>query len=248
MKRVFLACLIGPVIIFALIASLTFGFYTTQPTEQDMPTETVPAVTETPTEPFEFSEDWFDDALFIGDSRTVGLRAFKRLGEADYFCKSSMSTFTSLSWTTSDKRFYDENLKYVLSHFEYKKVFIELGINECGYDHELVIDAYQDLIDLIREHQPNAAIVVQSVITVSEQKASDKQFSLERITNLNNMIYEMAQENDLYYIDTNEFAADESGYLRSDLSNDGCHFHEVGSEAWNNFIVEKSTELAKHIS
>ena len=53
----------------------------------------------------------------------------------------------------------------------------------------------------------------------------------------------MAQDNGLYYMDTNEFAADETGYLRSDLSNDGCHFHEIGSEEWIEFIIEKSAEL-----
>ena len=30
-------------------------------------------------------ESWFDDALFIGDSRMVGLSMYARLGEADYF-------------------------------------------------------------------------------------------------------------------------------------------------------------------
>lgn len=243
MKRIFLIGLIIILIISSLIAFyIVFQKEQTQQMELVVESETEPSTTPT-TEPVVITEEWFDDALFIGDSRTVGMRAVRRLGEADYFCKSSMSTFTALSWRTSDKRFFDENLKYVLSNFKYKKIFIELGINECGYDHELVIDAYQDIIDLIREYQADPIIIVQSVITVSEAKASDEQFTLERIANLNKLIYEMAQDNGLYYIDTNEFAADENGYLRSDLSNDGCHFHEIGSEEWIKFIIEKSAEI-----
>lgn len=252
MKRIFLIELI----IILIISSLT-AFYIA-PTKEQMPqveltvesetkrpttSTTEPVIIAPTTEPVIITEAWFDDALFIGDSRTVGMKTVQRLGNADYFCKDGMSTLTALSWATSDNRFYDKTLKFVLSNFEYKKVFIELGINECGYDHELVIDAYQDIIDLIREYQTEPIIIVQSVIPVSKWMASDERLSLERISNLNKLIYEMAKDNGLYYIDANEFAADENGYLRSDLSNDGCHFNEIGSKEWIEFIIEKSTEI-----
>lgn len=218
----------------------------TEPLSTESEPVTVPVTeppTEPPTEPIVITESWFDDALFIGDSRTLGMRSTKRLGEADYFCEGSMSTFTALSWKTSDNDFYDKSLKFVLSNFSYNKIFIHLGINECGYEHELVMEAYQELIDLIREHQPNAAIIVQSVMSVSRTKATDKQFTLERVNNLNRMIRELAEENGLYYQDTNEFAADEEGYLREDISNDGCHPHNFGYEEWVEFIMEKCAEL-----
>lgn len=264
MKRIFLICLIA-----ALTILSSTGFYvatqtdkkplekpiieTVIETETTIETETeeeeTEPVTETEsttapsTEPIVITEAWFDDALFIGDSRTAGMKTVRRLGNADYFCKDGMSTLTALSWTTSDNRFYDKTLRFVLSNFEYKKIFIELGINECGYDHELVIDAYQDIIDLIYEYQTDPIIIVQSVIPVSKWNASDERLSLERISNLNKLIYEMAKDNALYYIDTNEFAADENGYLRSDISHDGCHLNEIGSKEWIEFIIEKVQNL-----
>lgn len=208
------------------------------------PTEipTVPP-TEPPAEPIVITESWFDDALFIGDSRTFGMSCNHRLGKADYFSKGSMSTFSALGWTVSDYRFYDKTLDFVLSNFNYGKVFIHLGLNECGYDHELVIEAYQDVVDLVRKHQPDAAIIVQSIMTVSRGKATDQQFSLERINNLNHMLFDLAMENDLFYQDTNEFAADDEGYLRDDISNDGCHPHNFGYDEWAEFIMEKASEL-----
>ncbi len=211
---------------------------TTVPTQP--PTE---PPTEAPTEPIVITESWFDDALFIGDSRTLGMRATIRLGDADYFCAGSMSTFTALIWKTSDKDFYDKSLQFVLSNFSYNKIFIHLGLNECGYEHELVIEAYQELIDLIREHQPDAAIIVQSVMSVSRIKATEKHFTLERINNLNRMIRELAEENGLYYQDINEFAADEEGYLRDDISNDGCHPHNFGYEEWAQWMLDHCGEL-----
>ena len=206
-----------------------------------LPTEEPP--TQPPTEPVVITESWFDDVLFIGDSRTFGMSCNHRLGKADYFSKGSMSTFSALGWTVTDNRFYDKSLAFVLANFTYGKIFIHLGLNECGYDHKLVIEAYQDVIDLIREHQPDAAIIIQSVMTVSRMKATDEQFSLARINNLNHMLFELAMENGLYYQDTNEFAADEEGYLREDISNDGCHPHNFGYDEWAEFILENASEL-----
>ena len=207
---------------------------------------TLPVVVETefvvpseePTVPIVITEDWFDDALFIGDSRTMGMRSQRRLGKADYFCELSMSTFSALSWQLSDQRFFDKSLKYVLSNFSYEKVFIHLGLNECGYDHELVISAYQEIVDMVRQLQPNAAIIIQSVMSVSRMKATEESFSLERINNLNRLLKELAEINGLYYQDTNEFAADEEGFLRDDISNDGSHPHNFGYEEWIAFIME----------
>ena len=210
------------------------------------PLETIaPTVSQTEPEWITIDESWFDDALFIGDSRTVALKYVHRLGRADYFCESGMSVFTALCWRNSDERFYSAILEQVLSCFEYKKVFIELGINECGYEPSLIIESYQTIINMIRKYQPDAIIITQSVITVSEQKTKEAGllFTLERINNLNELIYEMSQKNELFYWDTNEFAADENGYLRADLSSDGCHFHELGSMEWNDFIIKKSEEL-----
>ena len=219
-----------------------------QESEREVPTEpeTIPLETEIPetepveipVEPVEITEEWFNDALFIGDSRILGMRYQRRLGKADYFTQMSMSTFSAMYWQLSDARFFDKNLEYVLSNFEYKKILIHLGLNECGYDHELVISAYQDLIDMIRKYQPEAAIIVQSVMTVSRGKATDEQFTLERINNLNRLLRELANQNGLYYQDTNEFAADEEGYLREDISNDGTHPHNFGYEEWIEFIMK----------
>lgn len=212
----------------------------------EMPSETVNELINAPIL-IPTTEDWFDDALFIGDSRTVQMKVEKRLGKADYFCRYSMSVFTAQGWTASDTRFSEASLKDVLTMYDYGKVFIELGINECGYDSKDIIESYQDLIDLIYEFEPQALIVIQSVITVSEYKASDEKFSLARIENLNKELKLLATRNNAFYINPNEFAADENGYLRSDLSEDGCHLNQKGSLEWVDFILDKSVKIQREI-
>lgn len=220
------------------------------PTEADVQ-ETQPPETQAPTEPqpteppyIELDESWFDDALFIGDSRTVGLRELARLGEADYFCAQNLTVFQVLNWRGTDHdRYYKKHLDEVLQMETYGKIFIHLGLNECGNKKELIIAKYQEIIDTIRTYQKDAVIILQSVMTVTDYKASNEEFSLERITALNEAIAKLAEDNGLKFMDTNEWAADEEGYLREEIAMDGAHPHSDGYRQWAAWILEKVKTL-----
>ena len=210
----------------------------TQAEEATQPPETEPPATEP--EPLDIDEHWFDDALFIGDSRTVGLRDIARLGDAHYFCDLSMTVFKVMDYSVYDKGFGREHLDDVLKENQYGKVFIHLGLNECSTRHDLVIEKYQELIDLIKELQPDAAIILQSIMTVSDKKASDPKFSMENIQGLNEEIQKLAETNGLRFLDTNEWAADEEGYLREEIRMDGAHPTGVGYREWAQWILEQA--------
>lgn len=211
--------------------------------------ETQPSVPETEPEPtlppyLDLDETWFDDALFIGDSRTVGLRELARLGEADYFCAQNLTVFQVLTVRCSDHdRFYKKHLDEVLQDKTYGKIFIHLGLNECINKPELIAEKYQEILDTIRKYQPDAAIIVQAVMTVTDYKASHKEFSLERITALNETLAKLAEDNGILYIDTNEWAADEEGYLREEIAMDGSHPTAKGYQQWADWLMEKVKTL-----
>ena len=85
-----------------------------QPTEPEKPDEPekpqVPGVpTELPTvvpgAKYGEDESFFDDALFIGDSRMVSSAYYARLGKADYFTDVGMNVFQMFSVTASDDNF-----------------------------------------------------------------------------------------------------------------------------------------------
>lgn len=218
----------------------------TEPTEQMEQTEppaegvieqpTEPPV-EAPTEPLVITERWFDDVLFIGDSRIVGMRDMARLGKADYFCATSMTVFRVMESQCSDKDFYQKTLKEVLKTNTYGKVYIHLGLNECTYSQELILAKFQELVDLIRQTQPDAAIIIQSVMTVRDFFANNSNFTLERIYKLNVYLEEFAEENGLFYEDTNELIADEEGYMRPEISHDGAHLSGTGYYIWRDFTL-----------
>lgn len=96
-----------------------------QPTEPEKPDEPekpqVPGVpTELPTvvpgAKYGEDESFFDDALFIGDSRMVSSAYYARLGKADYFTDVGMNVFQMFSVTASDNNFDTTDLKSLLQN------------------------------------------------------------------------------------------------------------------------------------
>lgn len=231
----------------------------TEPTvsvETQAPTETLPPETVPPTtvvtippttEPVEtepayipVDESWFDDALFIGESRTAGLQSMGRLGNADYFCATSLTVFGVLDIRCDDLHFGKQTLGSLLSSKTYGKIYIHLGINELGGNNDDIIAQYQRLIDLIREKQPDAYIILQAVMAVSRSYASNPRFAVENVNALNARIEALAVDDHFRFIDVNEWLGDEEGYLRSEMTFDGCHLYGSGYEEWAQWLLENA--------
>ena len=214
---------------------------TEETTEPATETTTVP-ITEPPITAMD--DEWFEDVLFIGDSRTVALQELARSGNADYFCSVGNSVFKTLKITASDLNFSEQTLEQLLSSRTYGKVFIALGINECGYPLSMFLDTYQALIDVIRQYQPEAKIILHSIMTVGRGKAAEADyFSIANLQRFNDEIMALADGESIFYIDVNEAFADEEGYLPSEMSGDGCHLYGKYDVLWEQWIREACTSL-----
>lgn len=186
-------------------------------------------------------ESYFDDALFIGDSRTVGLRDMARLGEADYFCKVGMTIYTVFREAASDRDFGYCRLETLLTEKEYGKIYICLGLNEAGYGISSIQSKYASVLEQIRELQPEAKLIVHSVMTVSRAKAASSwSFRIERIQEINDMLAEFADDETVFYIDINQYIADEEGYLPTEYSADGCHLYGRYYDLWAEYLCQSA--------
>lgn len=202
----------------------------TEPTDVDEPGTK-------PTQPEPVGEDWYSDVLFIGDSRTVGLRDYARQGDADYFCKVGMSMFDYQAQELSDYGFSEQSLRSLLASKTYGKIFVGLGVNDCGRGTEEMMEAFDELVELLQEYQPNAVILLEAVIMVSEEVAnSNSVFKPQRIYAMNQGLSGMADGEKIFYIDANVVLADELGYLQWRYTSDGVHFNQKGYEAWADWI------------
>lgn len=222
----------------------------TQPTETDPPTEP-PTTQPKPTEPtypkeepnFNFpgdpvDSDWFDNVLFIGDSRVVGLRDYARSGNADYFCDVGMTVFSVNNKKLKDKNFSTMSLKQLLGTKQYDKIYIAFGLNEAGYPFESFKLAYQKFYEQVRAAQPNAVIILQSVMSVTRgQAAKASYFSPSYLQRMSNIMAGLANGTNTFYVDVNEYFADSNGYLFASLTNDGYHPTGAAYRRWQDWIA-----------
>lgn len=205
-------------------------------------TEATPPPDTTPTQPayVPVDESWFDDALFIGESRTASLQNLSRLGRADYFCGVNLTVYEVTVMHKTDLYYSHKKLEDLLTERTYGKIFIHFGINESAGNIDMFIAGYQDLIDLIREHQPDAVIILQAIMPVTRGYAARPIFLPEHMAMMNARIRSLAVDEHFRYIDPREWCADEEGFLLEEYTNDGCHPDAKGCEAWAEWLMEKA--------
>lgn len=181
-------------------------------------------------------ESYFDDALFIGDSRTVGLRDYTDLSEhADFYCETSLTIYKVLEEDFKGHGTISE----ALAARDYGKIYIMVGINELGRGTtENYMEKYTEVIDTLHELEPEAKIFIQGVMRVSGKKNSeDAIFNNSNIIARNNAVATLADNENIFYIDVNEVVCDEEGNLNADYTFDQIHLLGVYNDLWKQFLL-----------
>ena len=181
-------------------------------------------------EPLEFTtvdDTYFEDALFIGDSRMVGLSEYCEpiYSRADFYVKRSMTIYQLLDG--KEVKFNKENktLWEVLDEKQYGKIYIQVGINEIGTGTpEYFQNAYSQVLTEISVRQPNAIIFVNSIMHVTDKMSrKDKLYNNPNINARNAVLEPFADNIHIFYIDVNENIDDANGGMRQDYSYDDIH-------------------------
>ena len=190
---------------------------------------------------------YFSDALFIGDSRTVGLCEYGSLkGTAAFLAKESVNVYNVLDkelwYTDHDEEAWDSTVEDALSKEQYGKIYVALGVNELGIGTTyMYYEKYRELLELIREYQPDALIFIQGIMHVSyEKSSSDSCRNNTVIYQRNCAISTLANGRDIFYIDMNPYVCDENGDLYDDLSGDGIHLKAFAYENWDRSLMENA--------
>lgn len=189
---------------------------------------------------------YFNDAVFLGDSRTLGISDYAGLDEADFYCDSGMMLFKLLApeGVTYQKTGKKEDLNQVLQQKQYGKVYIMLGMNELGYGNtEMYLEQYRKVVDQIREWQPDAIIYIMANLHVSRDKNNpETEFNNININDKNAASASLANGIDIFYLDANPLFTDEEGYLNADWTFDGVHLYAQHYDVWREFLLEHAVE------
>lgn len=177
---------------------------------------------------------YFDDALFIGDSRTVGIQEYGTLKNADYFCSVGMSAY-QINDEIIDGMTFDD----AINQKQYGKVYIMLGINEVGNDAEVTLTSYRAIVEKVKVHQPDAIIYIQGNLHVSVS-AETETINNSGINYLNSRLESLADNKKVFYIDINEIYDDEYGYFTESYTSDGVHPLAMYYTKWCDWLCTKT--------
>lgn len=194
--------------------------------------------------PLEFetvTEDYFNDALFIGDSRTVGLRKYTQLGEASFFAETGMSIHNIFDKKLLEPTISEEkkSLEEVLTENTYGKIYLMVGINELGRGTaDTYFTAYKTVLDRIRQLQPEAVFFIEGNMNVAKEKSdNDPIFNNINIGIRNGKIASLADGINTFYLDINEVITDDEGYLISEYTFDNVHLKAKYYSIWKDFLL-----------
>lgn len=184
-------------------------------------------------------DNYFNDACFIGDSRTVGISQYAGIENATFLCRNSLSIYDY-----DKKKINYEGKKMsvqeILSEKEFSKIYLMVGINECGTGTpETFFKQYKEVVADIRTLQPDALIFIQGNLLVTESKSSeDENITNENITARNKLIATLANQKDIFYIDINESSLCADGSLISDYTWDQVHIRAQYYPIWKDFLLK----------
>lgn len=217
---------------------------TEQAAQTEQPTASGQMETAEPREFVNVDESYFDDAVFIGDSRTVGLHDYGGLEKSTFYATVGMNVYDLWTDKFCEVDGQKLTLEEALRQKQYGKVYFQIGINEMGRGTiDSFMEAYEASVRKLEELQPDAIIYVQGIMRVTREKSeSDAIFNNRGILLRNDRIAQLADNVRIFYIDMNEVVCDNYGNLKDDLTFDNLHLYASKYNIWVDFLKTKGVE------
>ena len=187
------------------------------------------------------SDDYFEDALFVGDSRIVGLMDQEAFYASDMFAKVGIGNSDLATKRIKVDGVGTVTLKQLLTRNEYGKIYLCNGINSMYAGAEGNFESFKLIYDQVREYNPDAIIFIQSIIPTSYdymQNSYPQYFNAQIIADYNSLLKDLCDEDDnTYFIDVASLYTDSDGYLDTQYSNDGLHLTSDAQQKWVNLLA-----------
>lgn len=198
---------------------------------------------ESPPGPSVDPDVWLADAVFIGDSRTDGLRLYSGIQGADFYCYKGLTIFE-----VDERKIVELNgstysvVEALEKGPQYAKIYISLGVNELGYyNDDAYHQAFSEFLDTVKALQPDAIIYLENLVPVNPQKCAEyKQpyyVNNDRVAAYNAIYPQLATEHQVALLDVASALSDENGILPADATADGVHFTKAWYQKWLAYLM-----------
>lgn len=229
--------------LFCILSALSLLLLCAFPSQATAPRETHSTLPEVVDAPLLFqapvpaapavTEDWFADAVFLGDPRLLAMAAgAKAQGLVLSFSDINVQNARTKNGYTDASR----TLSQVLGGGEWGKIYIMLGLNEAAWmDEATFTREYGGLIDDLRAILPQAKIYIQTLIPVTSFRSVAQSPSNTLLARRNYLLALLVQEKQVYLVDA-AAPFTQPGGLDPALSEDGLYLTEEGCERWLSYL------------
>ncbi len=187
--------------------------------------------------------DYFDDALFIGDSLGDGFREYQGttgIDTATFFTNVSLQPVSFLDGNYISLPSYDSPVEPMseISAINPGKIYVILGTNAMHLSEEELLNDYSLLIDELKIAAPNAIIYINSILPVTAEKSAEEdKYNPEKIARLNNSLAKISSQKSVYFLNVQEIFITSDGHLNDDLDYDGIHLTPTGYKMWTDYLI-----------
>ena len=182
----------------------------------------------------EIPEQWFDDALFIGDSITGALGNYALfnggLGKAQVVRANGLACHNIVENTQGV--LYKGKMCSIGEVAELSgaaKLFLLLVMNDLGVPMDELRECWKTMVADIRERCPEMEIYIQSGTPV---RTDIGRFSMQNIREYNDMLRDICEETGCAFVEIQEGLTDETGYMKKEFYADNEHINNKGCVVW----------------
>lgn len=182
--------------------------YTTEHTENDL------------------SMSFFKNSVFAGNSLAETVKIYGVLKEIDCFANVNLDAENVYNVTDSDGNI---SVADQFKSKKFDKIFLSFGENELSWKNSSKFKAYyRDFVTKIKEYQPRAAIYLIAIPPITEQVSDSGEYiTMDNIKAYNKRIKSIAISEEVYYVDSVDALAEDTGYLPEGVSYDGINLNKA---------------------
>lgn len=184
------------------------------------------------------TDDYFDDAAFVGDSITEGIKLYDIMSNATVVAARGINLDTVF---TDDQIRTDAGYTTVMGALEEaapSKIYIMFGANGVGwFTEEHFTDTYTEFVQQVKEQHPDSEIFLQSILPVTQEFDDERDdISNEKINQYNELVVQIAENESVHYLDVASVFKDDQGCLPADSDGDGMHFGGKYYNLWFDYL------------
>lgn len=187
------------------------------------------------------TSSYFDDAVFIGDSLTVGIKHYDVMSNTTVFAATGIGLENIFTKQAIKQDGQTLTILDALAQHPAKKVYVMLGANSLMSNYDYLIEQYGRLVDeVIKRTGDDTIVYVQSVLPINESlfhvKYAPNKTTNADIDRFNKMLCTMAAEKGVYYLDVASAFKDADNAMPESNTPDGMHIISSQYIVWFDYL------------